>query len=98
MEKYINNIIDASTGGEIALGVDKVIRKDDMYIKYMEQSLVEHEKLIKGLEQSKIDILNEYIDCILNANERACNIAYLAGVKDTVKFIDKVKSVDSKES
>ena len=87
MEEYISELIEIGIGGVIDLSVDKYIIKDEIYTTNMEKAGLVMDKLRQGMSDESQEILDEYMDYILTANERACALAYLIGAKNTIKFM-----------
>lgn len=87
MEKYLNELIDIGMGNVIAMNVDKVITKDEVYQRNMENASTVLDKFKNNLSTEYQELFEEYMDYIMNANERACNLAYLVGAKNTIQFL-----------
>ena len=87
MDKYINELIEIGIGGVIDLSIDKYILDDKVYVENMEKAGLVMDKLKQSISDESQEILEEYMDYIMNANERACTLAYLIGAKNTIKFM-----------
>lgn len=87
MEEYINELIDIGLGSIIDVSVDKQISKDQKYQDNIEKAGELLEKLRANISLEEYEIFEQYMDCIMNVNERACTILYLVGAKNTIKFL-----------
>lgn len=87
MDEYINELIQIGLGNVIDLSVDEYIVKDNVYQGNMTEAGKILDKIRENLSEEKQTLLDEYMDYIMNANERACTLAYLIGAKNTMKFI-----------
>lgn len=87
MENFINELIEIGMDNVIAMSVDKQITKDEIYQKNMEEAGNILDRLRPCLKEEEMQLFEDYMDCIMNANERSCNIAYLVGAKNTLQFL-----------
>lgn len=87
MEDYISELIQIGLGNVIDLNVDKYIVKDKIYQENMENAGKILDKLKNGLSNESQLLFEEYMDYVMNANERACILAYLVGTKNIIKFL-----------
>lgn len=87
MENFLNELIDIGMGTVISMSVDKTITKDEVYQSNMEKASITLDKFKNDLSIEFQELFEEYMDYIMNANERACNLAYLVGVKNAIQFL-----------
>ena len=87
MDNYINDLIEIGLGNMIDVSVDKCIGKDEVYQSNMEKAGIIIDKFRPNLSAEDLELFEEYMDYIMNANERACTVAYLVGAKDTLRFM-----------
>lgn len=87
MEDYISELIQIGLGNVIDLSVDTYIVKDEVYQENMKNAGKVLDKIRDNLSDEKQTLLDEYMDYIMNANERSCALAYLVGAKNTIKFV-----------
>ena len=73
MEKYLNELIDIGMSNVIAMSIDKIITKDEIYQKNMENACITLDKFKNNLSNEYQELFEEYMDYIMNANERASN-------------------------
>ena len=38
-------------------------------------------------------IFEDYIACMMPANERACNLSYLVGARNTIQFLSEINAI-----
>lgn len=50
-------------------------------------------KFIDTLTEEQKNIFEDYIACIMSANERACNLSYLVGARNTIQFLSEVNAL-----
>ena len=87
MDNYISELIEMGMGNVIDLSADKYITKDEIYQNNMEKAGCTLDKFKGNLSSEDLELFEEYMDYIMNANERACNLAYLVGAKNTIRFV-----------
>ena len=87
MEDYINELIQIGLGNVIDLSVDKYIVNDKIYQENMDNAGKILDKFKGSLSYESQLLFEEYMDYVMNANERACILAYLVGTKNTIKFL-----------
>lgn len=84
---YINELLDIGMGAVIDMSADKIIMEDEIYRKDVNDSEEIFDKLVDTLSQEQKNLLDDYIACMMSANERACNLTYLVGAKNTIRFL-----------
>lgn len=95
MGKYISELIDIGMGNVIDMSVDDVILNDEIYQKDQTDSDRLYEKFANMLTDEQKVIFEDYIASIMSANERACNLAYLVGAKNTIQFLSEANALKS---
>ena len=89
MEEYIKELIDIGLGSVVEVSVDKQISKDKSYQDNMEKAGKILDRFRPNLSQQDLELFEEYMDCILNANERACTVSYLVGAKNAISKLQE---------
>ena len=87
MDNYIHELIEIGIGNVIDLSIDKYIIKDEVYASNMEKAGSILDQIKQCLSIENHDLLDEYMEYVMSANERACILAYLVGAKNTIKFM-----------
>lgn len=98
MKKYINELIEIGMGSVIDTSTDRFIMEDEVY-RIDSQSATEiQEKLINTLTNEQKNIFEDYIACLMSANERACNLSYLVGARNTIQFLSEINALKNDAS
>ena len=87
MENYIDELIEIGMGNVIDSSIDKYIVEDEIYKTTLDKAGNILEKLRQNLTVENQELFEEYMECVMSANGRACAIAYLVGAKNTIKFM-----------
>lgn len=87
MDNYISELIEIGMGSVIDMSTDKVIMEDEIYRKDIKDAEEIHDRLFDTMTADQKEIFEDYIACMMSANERACNLAYLVGAKNTIRFM-----------
>lgn len=95
MQKYINDLIEIGMGSVIDMSIDKVIMEDEVYRIDNQNASEIQDKFIASLTEEQKNIFEDYIACVMSANERACNLSYLVGAKNTIQFLSEVNAIKS---
>lgn len=93
MRKYINELIEIGMGSVIDMSADRVIMEDETYRKDIKDSEEIYDRLYDSMTQEQREIFEDYIACIMSANERACNLTYLVGARNTIQFLSEVNAI-----
>lgn len=84
MSKY-NEILALGLDTIIDTKIDPIIATDEVYTQNMEKA---YEKLGRlELTEPQKEILDDYVVNVMCANQRACNISFLCGVKSIIEFL-----------
>lgn len=95
MQKYINDLIEIGMGSVIDMSIDKVIMEDEVYRIDNQNASEIQDKFIDSLTEEQKNIFEDYIACVMSANERACNLSYLVGAKNTIQFLSEINAIKS---
>ena len=95
MGKYISELIDIGMGNVIDMSVDEILLKDEIYQRDQTDSNRLYEKFESMLTDDQKVIFEDYLACVMSANERACNLAYLVGAKNTIQFLSEANALNS---
>lgn len=93
MKKYINELIEIGMGSVIDTSTDKIIIEDENYRTDIKDAEEIHDKLYDSMTQEQRDIFEDYIACMMSANERACNLTYLVGARNTIQFLSEINAI-----
>lgn len=89
MNGLIDTLLQGGLGNIIDRGRDELLLADAVYNEQIgERELLE--KCYNSLHLSEYDktVINDYITCMDVVNSRISDISYLAGVMDTVRFLN----------
>ena len=91
MNKFVNKLIRNYLGAFMDRSRDKIALSDKIYQKAAKDSW-ELEERYNSLELDKKEriIINDYIACLMTREHRMADISYMAGVGDTVKFLNGI--------
>lgn len=95
MQKYINDLIEIGLGSVIDMSIDKVIMEDEVYRIDNQNASEIQNKFIDSLTEEQKTIFEDYIACVMSANERACNLSYLVGARNTIQFLSEINAIKS---
>jgi len=87
MDNYISELIEIGMGNVIDMSVDGIISEDEVYLKDMKDADEIHDRLCDSMTPEQKGIFEDYIACVMSANQRACNLSYLVGAKNTIRFM-----------
>lgn len=87
MDNYISELLENGMANVIDMSVDGIILEDEVYQKDMKDAEKIHDRLCDSMTPEQKGILEDYIACMMSANERACNLSYLIGAKNTIRFM-----------
>lgn len=93
MKKYIDELIEIGMGSVIDMSANRVVMEDETYRKDIKDAKELYDRLYDSMTQEQRDIFEDYIDCIMSANERACNLTYLVGARNTIQFLSEVNAI-----
>ena len=94
MRKYINELIDIGMGNVIDMSIDRIILEDEVYCTHMKNAKSIQETFDElELTKEQKDKIEDYISYIMAANERACNLTYLIGARNTIQFLGEVNAL-----
>ena len=93
MKNYINELLEIGMGSVIDMSADKVIMEDETYKKDIKDSEEIYNKFIDLLTTEQKIIFEDYIACLMSANERACNLSYLVGARNTIQFLSEINAI-----
>ena len=89
MDNLLDKLLEMGLNQGVSKSRDEMIRADDTYnkdFKDMEELEARYEKL--ELSEEIRRVINDYIACKDTISERAEDISYIAGIKDTVLFLN----------
>lgn len=89
MDKFIEKVLERGLGNIIDKDMDKLTYSDKIYQKDSKDE-VELEEKYSALDLDKHQriIIDDYIECIRTVNARGVELAFLAGVRDAIKFLN----------
>lgn len=89
MDNLLDKLLEMGLNQGVSKSRDEMIRADDTYnkdFKDMEELEARYEEL--ELPEEIRRVINDYIACKDTISERAEDISYIAGIKDTVLFLN----------
>lgn len=91
MNKFINKLIRHHLGAYMDKSRDKLAFADKIYQRDVRDS-GKLEERYNALELGKRErlVINDYIACLMTREHRMADISYMAGVGDTVKFLNAI--------
>ena len=92
MKNLISELVDKSVGDLMDQTRDTILKEDSIHLQN-EADLAELENRYMSLKLERHDrmVVNDYIACLQTTDSRIADIAYVAGIEDTVKLL---KSLD----
>ena len=91
--KYINKLIENGLGTIIDANVKEIIENDEVYQKDMQDAATILGKFNSDLSAEQKQLLEDYIACMMSATERAYNLSYLIGAKNTIQFLQELNTL-----
>ena len=91
MEDLIGKVLEFGIGNVIDKSRDPLLMNDEIYKQDCED-LAELENRYNALNLDKHDkmIIDDYMACFSSMNTRACDITYMAGIRDAILFLNQV--------
>lgn len=91
MEDIINSFIEFGMGGIIDKRTAHLLLKDEIYQQDF-ADLKDLEGRVEELDIEKMDkfLIEDYIACYETVQSRARELTYIAGIRDTVKFLNHI--------
>ena len=65
-------------GSVIDMSIDKVVMKDEVY---------------RYSYRRTENIFEDYVACLMSANEWACNLSYLVGARNMIQFLSEINAL-----
>lgn len=93
MKNYISELIEIGMGSVIDTSTDKFIMEDEVYRIDSKNAYEIQERFVDMLTTEQKTIFEDYIACIMSANERACNLSYLVGARNTIQFLSEIDAI-----
>ena len=93
MKKYINDLIEIGMGSVIDMSIDRVVMEDEVYRIDSQNASEIQDKFIDTLTEEQKNIFEDYVACLMSANERACNLSYLVGARNTIQFLSEINAL-----
>lgn len=89
MDKFNEKILKRGLGNIIDRNMDKLVRTDKTFIRRdKEEGKQEGKYLALDLSREERNVINDYIECVRTTNARRIELAYIAGMRDTIKFLN----------
>lgn len=91
MEDLISKVLDFGMGNVIDKSRDPLLVQDEIY-KQDCKDLSELDDRYKELDLTAEQrmIIDDYMACLSSANCRACDVTYMAGIRDAILFLNQV--------
>lgn len=92
MDKLTEELIELGLGNIIERNVEQQLTQDTIYLQDMQDVARIKEQIDEfGLSEQQKLTVEDYMACLMSANARACDVAYMAGVRSTFLFLDSLK-------
>ena len=91
MDKFVNKLIERHLGAFMDRSRDKLALSDKLYKRDLSDSY-ELEERYNALELGKKEriLINDYIACLMTREHRMADISYMAGISDSIKFLNAI--------
>lgn len=88
MDKFIEDLMEKGLGQLMDKSRDEFLISDEIYREdCRREEELERKVLILNLtEEQKTDIHN-YLECVRTSSHRCADLSYIAGIRDTIKFL-----------
>lgn len=91
MDKFLDKLVERHLGILMNESRDKLALSDKLY----KQDLKDSKELEKSYNAIPLDdkariLINDYIACLMTREHRMSEISYLAGIGDTIKFLNAI--------
>lgn len=99
MNNLMDKMLNYGMGDVFEQTRAELLRKDEVYQKDL-RDLLELEERYEALEldmDSKM-FINDYIACLNTVNSRAYEVSYMAGIKDTIIFLEYLGFLKNSET
>lgn len=80
-------------GSVIDMSIDRVVMEDEVYRIDSQNASEIQDKFIDTLTEEQKNIFEDYVACLMSANERACNLSYLVGARNTIQFLSEINAL-----
>lgn len=86
MEELIREIMGS---GFLSYNLERPLQEDSVYVKDMQDAEQLDVYLRKLISKEQTQALDDYEAAMHSANSRALEIAYLAGIRDTIAYLQR---------
>lgn len=98
MDKFVKKLVKNHLGAFMDKSIDGLALADETYLK----DLADSEELEKrynslNLEEKDKMVINDYIACLMTREHTMRDIAYLAGVSDSIKLFSNLGAIKELE-
>lgn len=97
MEDYIEKVLERGLGNIIDKNMDELVQTDEIYLQdSRDEDELEKRYLALNIGKQERLVIDDFIECMRTANARCVELAFIAGIRDTIKFlhgIDLLKDI-----
>lgn len=88
VDKFIEDLMEKGLGQLMDKSRDEIMAMDEIYGEdCRREEELERRVLILDLTEEQKVVIHNYLECVRTSNHRYADISYIAGVKDTIKFL-----------
>ena len=91
MEQLIDKLLEMGMGQFMDHSRQDLIMTDEVYLKDIEdEGELEQRYMRLDLPDKKRILINDYIACLMTREHRMADISYMAGISDSIKFLNAI--------
>ena len=91
MDNLLDKLLEMQLGQDISRSRDELMKADVKYNeKYIESENLEEKYENLELSADARKLINEYMECKDIISERAEDLSYISGIKDTILFLNSI--------
>lgn len=99
MEKFVRKLVKNHLGAFMDKSIDALALDDELYKKDLADSeWLEERYNALSLEEKDRIMINDYIACLMTREHTMRDIAYLAGVSDSIKLFSSLGAIKDLEA
>lgn len=88
VDKFIEDLMEKGLGQLMDKSRDEIMAMDEIYGEdCRREEEAERKFLILNLTKEEKTVIEDYLECMRNRNHRCADLSYIAGIRDTVKFL-----------
>lgn len=88
MDRFIEELMESGLGQFLDRSRDEFLVSDEVYREdCRREEETERKFLILNLTKEEKTVIEDYLECMRIRNHRCADLSYIAGIRDTVKFL-----------